>query len=61
MVRPDSIGGMDELVVHGRGIADDADVPAAQRASGEQAFGSKLYVHVAIISQGLFQPGEGAS
>jgi hypothetical protein len=60
-VRGDAVGGVDELVVHGRGIAHDADATPAKRASGEQAFGSKLYAHAAIISQGSFQPGEGAS
>ena len=52
VIRRDPVGRVDKLVIDRGWVADHADTPSVQRASGEQAFGSKLYAHAAIIPQG---------
>ena len=47
------VGGVGKPVIHRRWVADDSDSPASERSSGQQSFGSKLYAHAAIISQGF--------
>jgi len=54
------IGSVGKPVIHRRRVADDPDSPAPERPSGQQSFGSKLYGHAAIISQGLLGLGRAA-